>query len=217
MNNVSQLFQVILTVSYLHSRITIISLSPSTVSPFKSDKPHLNPVNPYHPDGWVPHVWLPWKSPWTIQPPSPDPAAFKDIDEFVRKNAATCIREIARPAALGALGISHGFLSNHLDDLRLPKFSETSKVDPWKVDGMDFQWFSVCFGRQDFQFVLESGPLESGWYGFSVCFGRQDWNHLWVAERVSYDEISQPHVSYGVHVHWICRRTLKLPNPKLIR
>ena len=30
--------------------------------------------------------------------------------------------------------------SNHLDDLRLPKISETSKVDPRKVDGMDFQF-----------------------------------------------------------------------------
>ncbi|CAL1137857.1 unnamed protein product [Cladocopium goreaui] len=38
---------------------------------------------------------------------------LKDIDEFVRKNAATCIREIARPAALGALGVSHG----HTPDL----------------------------------------------------------------------------------------------------
>ena len=102
-----------------------------------------------------------------------------------------------------------GFLMVYPNFWKPPKWT----LGKWMVmDGMDFQWFSVCFGRHDFQFVLESG-----WYGFSVCFGRQDWNHLWVAERVSYDEISQPHVSYGVHVHWICRRTLKLPNPKLIR
>lgn len=95
----------------------------------------------------MPHVWLPWKSPWTIQPPSPDPAAFQDIDEFVRKNAATCIREIARPAALG---VSHGFLK------RAPWVSRT---------GQPFGWF----GTQNLG-NLQSGPLECGWYGFSMIF-----------------------------------------------
>ena len=48
-------------------------------------------------------------------------ATFQDIDEFVRKNAATCIREIARSAAQpnAAAGFSH------LDDW-VPKLLETS-------------------------------------------------------------------------------------------